>query len=161
LHPQAVRDGAAAGGGGQGPEPAPGVRPAGRAEEARPGQVGRGEGVSDGRPPPTAMEPSTPANQPAEAASVLLAPGARSPEALLVRRGAALRFSGGFWAFPGGKLDPRDAAIPVVPSDPEDGLSARRAAAARELFEETGVLIARADDGGFPPLSPDLSGWRR
>jgi ribonuclease/clavin/mitogillin len=107
------------------------------------------------------MEPSTPANQPAEAASVLLARGAHSPEVCLVRRGAALRFFGGFWAFPGGKLDPRDAAIPVVSAGPEDGLSARRAAAARELFEETGVLIARADDGGFPPLPPDLPSWRR
>ena len=107
------------------------------------------------------MEPPTPANQPAEAASVLLVRGAHSPEVLLVRRGAALRFFGGFWAFPGGKLDPRDATVPVVPSRPVDGLSARRAAAARELFEETGVLIARADDGGFPPLPPDLPGWRR
>jgi glyoxylase-like metal-dependent hydrolase (beta-lactamase superfamily II)/8-oxo-dGTP pyrophosphatase MutT (NUDIX family) len=107
------------------------------------------------------MEPPTPANPPAAAASVLLARGPHSPEVYLVRRGAALRFFGGFWAFPGGKLDPRDAAVPVVPSGPDDNLSARRAAAARELFEETGVLIARADDGSFPPLPPDLPGWRR
>jgi glyoxylase-like metal-dependent hydrolase (beta-lactamase superfamily II)/8-oxo-dGTP pyrophosphatase MutT (NUDIX family) len=94
-----------------------------------------------------------------EAASVLLARAPSSPEVLVVRRNPALRFFGGFWAFPGGKVDPRDSAIPLEPSLPPDTLAARRTAAARELFEETGVLLARAADGSFPH-SADLEPWR-
>ena len=97
----------------------------------------------------------------AEAASVLLSRGPGSPDVLLVRRAPALRFFGGFWAFPGGKVDPRDTAVPIVPSNCDDGMNARRVAAARELFEETGVLIARATDESFPRLPPDLPHWRR
>ena len=33
---------------------------------------------------------------------------------LLVRRGAERRFAGGFHAFPGGRLDPEDADVPVA-----------------------------------------------
>jgi glyoxylase-like metal-dependent hydrolase (beta-lactamase superfamily II)/8-oxo-dGTP pyrophosphatase MutT (NUDIX family) len=59
---------------------------------------------------------------------------------LLVRRGAERRFAGGFHAFPGGRLDPEDAAIPVVGAAGE--AAALVACAARELFEETGILLA-------------------
>jgi glyoxylase-like metal-dependent hydrolase (beta-lactamase superfamily II)/8-oxo-dGTP pyrophosphatase MutT (NUDIX family) len=62
------------------------------------------------------------------------------PELFLVRRGATQRFAPGFTAFPGGRRDPEDAAVPVHqpgPNDPGDV-----ACAARELFEETGVLAA-------------------
>lgn len=84
----------------------------------------------------------------AEAASVLLARGRNSPEVYLVRRSEQLRFFGGFWAFPGGKVDPADASLPVTAGN--DDLNPRRAAAARELFEETGVLLARRADGSYP-----------
>src|SRR5207245_875022 len=73
----------------------------------------------------------------------------------LVRRAEHLRFFGGFWAFPGGRVAPEDAETPGAP------LSGRRAAAARELFEETGVLVARRADGSFPPASPELEALRR
>jgi endoribonuclease LACTB2 len=106
------------------------------------------------------MEPADGAARITPAASVLLARAPGSPEVLLVRRGEALRFFGGFWAFPGGKVDARDAAVPVEPADPADPLTARRAAAARELFEETGVLLARCRDGTFPPPAPDLQRWQ-
>ena len=60
---------------------------------------------------------------------------------LWVRRGAQLRFAGGFYAFPGGAVDVEDAAAPLEHAaglDPAE--AACLAAAARELFEETGVL---------------------
>jgi glyoxylase-like metal-dependent hydrolase (beta-lactamase superfamily II)/8-oxo-dGTP pyrophosphatase MutT (NUDIX family) len=76
------------------------------------------------------------------AASVLLTRGPEADEVLLVHRAEHLRFFGGFWAFPGGKVAPEDAN--------------RVATAARELFEETGVLLARRADGSFPPSAPDL-----
>jgi 8-oxo-dGTP pyrophosphatase MutT (NUDIX family) len=73
----------------------------------------------------------------------------------MIRRQKSMRFLGGFYAFPGGKVDPEDGlpeilarcrgiteaeAERLVP--PEDGLPALAfwVAAARELLEETGVL---------------------
>ena len=58
-----------------------------------------------------------------------------------VRRGEQLRFAGGFYAFPGGAVDLDDAALPLANGDHLDATEAPSvAAAARELFEETGVL---------------------
>ncbi|HYT90790.1 MAG TPA: MBL fold metallo-hydrolase [Gemmataceae bacterium] len=101
-----------------------------------------------------------PPQQPTEAASVLLTRGPGSSEVFLIRRSEALRFFGGFWAFPGGKVDRRDAAIPLQPTPADDGLSVRRTAAARELFEETGVLVARTAGGGFPSSISNIDHWR-
>jgi ribonuclease/clavin/mitogillin len=89
----------------------------------------------------------------AEAASVLLTRGRGSPQVFAVRRSESLRFFGGFIAFPGGRVSPADAAL-----DP--AAAARRVAAARELFEETGVLIARRPDGTFP-AGDGLNHYRR
>jgi glyoxylase-like metal-dependent hydrolase (beta-lactamase superfamily II)/8-oxo-dGTP pyrophosphatase MutT (NUDIX family) len=75
-----------------------------------------------------------------------------------------LRFFGGFWAFPGGRVDPPDDDVPIVDhgSPPTArSLSGRCAAAARELFEEIGVLVARRGDGSFPPGSSELAQLRR
>src|SRR5256885_3372901 len=79
------------------------------------------------------------------AASVLLhREGPQGIEIFWVRRGEELRFAGGFYAFPGGRVDAADASIPL---EGKEGLGAEEtasiAAAARELFEETGVLVAR------------------
>lgn len=76
-----------------------------------------------------------------EAACVLLTRGPDSRSVFLVRRAPALRAFGGLHAFPGGKVAPADAE--VLPANP------RCATAARELFEETGVLVARRADGNF------------
>src|SRR5579872_6039855 len=91
------------------------------------------------------------------AASVLLARGPGSRDILAILRGAHLRFFGGFWAFPGGKLcsDDENGGAP----DPT--LHARRVAACRELFEETGVLVARHTDGSFPTRNADLDACRQ
>jgi glyoxylase-like metal-dependent hydrolase (beta-lactamase superfamily II)/8-oxo-dGTP pyrophosphatase MutT (NUDIX family) len=97
---------------------------------------------------------------PAEAASVLLARGPNSSEVFVVRRALALRFFGGFLAFPGGRVAPSD--VPSTgPVGPERSRQGRRTAAARELFEETGVLLARRGDGSFPTAGPHLETQRK
>src|SRR5262249_61556278 len=100
--------------------------------------------------------------EPRPAASVIIvraaAPSAPEPiEVYMVRRQRSMKFLGGFYAFPGGKGDPADAA-PVV-LDGCSGLEAPRAAecfpahgelpplafwvtAVRELLEEGGVVLA-------------------
>jgi len=97
---------------------------------------------------------------PHPAASVLLVrPGQGAPlEVYMIRRQKSMRFLGGCYAFPGGKVDP-DGATPEIfgrcrgfgPANAErafpseDGLPALSfwVGAARELLEETGVLAAR------------------
>src|SRR5262249_32518515 len=79
---------------------------------------------------------------PIPAASVLLASGSGAEEVFVVRRAEGLRFLGGFWAVPGGKVHTDDFDL--------------RAAAARELFEETGILLARYPDGTFPDIDSGL-----
>jgi glyoxylase-like metal-dependent hydrolase (beta-lactamase superfamily II)/8-oxo-dGTP pyrophosphatase MutT (NUDIX family) len=87
-----------------------------------------------------------------QAASVLLARGPKAAEVFVVRRSEALRFFGGFHAFPGGKVVPEDNEVPLW-TNGSPGRDARIACAARELFEETGVLLARRD-GAFPDPGP-------
>lgn len=89
-----------------------------------------------GLPPPPPPAPPRPA-----AAVILWRPGPEGREVFWVRRGESLSFAGGFYAFPGGRLDRADAAIPVPGKDGEE--AAFVACACRELFEETGVLLAR------------------
>jgi glyoxylase-like metal-dependent hydrolase (beta-lactamase superfamily II)/8-oxo-dGTP pyrophosphatase MutT (NUDIX family) len=54
---------------------------------------------------------------------------------------------GGFVAFPGGKVHLADADL----ARPDVGLTASHITAVRELFEETGVLLARGADGVWKP----------
>jgi ribonuclease/clavin/mitogillin len=61
-----------------------------------------------------------------------------------VLRGANVGFASGFRAFPGGRLDPDDARVPVPGRSGE--LAALTACAVREVFEETGVLLARGPE---------------
>jgi endoribonuclease LACTB2 len=82
-------------------------------------------------PPPAAPRPAS--------VVVPYRRGEAGVELFWVKREKALTF-GGFYAFPGGKVDRADAAVPVRGADRET--AAPRVAAARELFEETGVLVA-------------------
>lgn len=68
---------------------------------------------------------------PRPAVAVLLTTGAATElRILLVRRSPALRFFGGYWAFPGGALESADRAC---------GQHAILSCALRELIEETGL----------------------
>jgi ribonuclease/clavin/mitogillin len=80
---------------------------------------------------------------PKDAAAVVLVRGdEREPEVFWARRGERLAFQPGFYAFPGGQRDEADAEVEV--DNAGDGEAASMiACAARELFEELGVLAAR------------------
>jgi ribonuclease/clavin/mitogillin len=96
-----------------------------------------------------------PPSEPLVAAAVILwRDGQRGRELFWVKRGA-LRFAGGFYAFPGGRLDDADRRV-TVPGL-EGAAAALAACAARETFEETGVLFAR----GAPLSKPERDAARR
>jgi glyoxylase-like metal-dependent hydrolase (beta-lactamase superfamily II)/8-oxo-dGTP pyrophosphatase MutT (NUDIX family) len=97
------------------------------------------------------------------AASVVLARAPVSAELLLVQRADNLRFMGGFCAFPGGKVGPADAHLAEAPASDGPGplLTPQHVAAIRELFEETGVLLAHRSDGTIPPSDPSWNELRR
>jgi 8-oxo-dGTP pyrophosphatase MutT (NUDIX family) len=78
------------------------------------------------------------ATPPRQAATViLLCGGAQTLEVLLVKRTEQAKFMGGVWVFPGGAVDEDDP-----PSPGAGGIGAHRAAAARELSEEAGIILA-------------------
>jgi glyoxylase-like metal-dependent hydrolase (beta-lactamase superfamily II)/8-oxo-dGTP pyrophosphatase MutT (NUDIX family) len=76
------------------------------------------------------------------AAVILLRETGGDVEVFWVRRSLKLAFLGGFHAFPGGQRDPADDETRVENS-PDAETSAMISCAARELFEELGVLAAR------------------
>jgi glyoxylase-like metal-dependent hydrolase (beta-lactamase superfamily II)/8-oxo-dGTP pyrophosphatase MutT (NUDIX family) len=68
-----------------------------------------------------------------------------NPEVFWVKRNEKLAFLGGFHAFPGGQIDATDAEIEVA-NAPSREAATMIAGAARELFEELGVLVVRGGD---------------
>src|SRR6267142_228736 len=90
---------------------------------------------------PVSMSVSSPKDA---AAAILLRHDTdpNNPEVFWVRRSEKLSFLGGFYAFAGGQLDATDTEAPVMNSE-SDEESAMISCAARELFEELGVLAAR------------------
>ena len=93
----------------------------------------------------------------AAATVITLRPAEGGFELLLIERHAATAFAGGAMVFPGGRVEPDDAAIAAdtALADGFDALdsvdAAARVAAARELFEEADILLS---DG--PPLPPGV-----
>ncbi|HEX3499502.1 MAG TPA: NUDIX domain-containing protein [Stellaceae bacterium] len=89
-------------------------------------------------PPPVAPRPA--------ATLLLLRDGAAGLEVLMTARHEEAGFAAGALVFPGGKVDPVDAALigfcPDVPALDEAAL-VLRIAAIRETFEECGILLAR------------------
>jgi len=69
----------------------------------------------------------------------------QNPELYWVRRSDKLAFLGGFHAFPGGQIDATDAHVDVRNS-PDAATAAMISGAARELFEELGVLVTRGGE---------------
>ena len=82
-------------------------------------------------------------------------------EVYLLRRVRAMAFAGGMHVFPGGSVDPADATADVGWAGPpatqwaadfattEPLARSLVCAAVRETFEESGVLLAGADDGNL------------
>lgn len=105
-------------------------------------------------PDPPVVEPVTPKDA---ATVVLLRDGAHGPEVFLQRRVGGMPFAAGMTVFPGGGVDPRDADASVTWAGPPPEWWAQRfgstpelaralvCAAVREMFEESGVLLAGPD----------------
>src|ERR1700694_2972785 len=103
-----------------------------------------------------------PATAPRQAATVILRRGgAEALEVLLVRRTPQTRFMGGVWVFPGGAIDerdiPKDGSAPFTEGSAAE-TQALRAAAARELREEAGIVLDGANElVGFSRwITPDV-----
>jgi 8-oxo-dGTP pyrophosphatase MutT (NUDIX family) len=105
------------------------------------------------------------ANPRPAATVVVLRDGPAGPEALIVRRHADTAFMGGAHVFPGGRVDAADRdgdaqwcdgiahAEAQLKGLPAAEAVAYHVAAARELFEEAGVLLARDARGAFISLA--------
>ncbi len=94
---------------------------------------------------------------------ILLRDRATAPSVLMGQRGAGAAFMPMKFVFPGGALDPADAAVPLDLPEPCRSRLAEEsrvppeaiaAAAIRELWEETGQMLGR---GGLWPEAP--AGW--
>jgi len=128
--------------------------------------------------------PTTPA-VPKPAASVVLvrdaSPGSPEPlEVYMIRRNRNMKFLGGYYAFPGGKVDPGDglpeavARCRGVATAEADALLSEREGvpalafwltAVRELLEESGILLAcdereRAVDPSTPQVKEGIERCR-
>lgn len=79
---------------------------------------------------------------PKDAAAMILFSDPADPQLFWVKRSPRLTFQGGWYAYPGGQFETGDYTVPVLNCD-ERELAAARVAAVREVFEETGLLIAR------------------
>lgn len=112
--------------------------------------------------------------RPVDAAGlVLIRAGRHGPEVLLGRRHRRVAFLPDIYVFPGGRVDPGDAApsgfaepIPPAVTAQLGGGGSRRPVAAyvraalRETQEETGMLVGRPADFG-PPADTLAEPWRR
>lgn len=110
------------------------------------------------------MVPENPAHP--AATVILLRDSAAGPEIFMVRRNAGTSFMAGQHVFPGGKVEGADqqpvdsgwfvgadrAALHWPDLLPDQAV-AYHVAAARELFEEAGVLLARGTTGGLVSLA--------
>ena len=95
-----------------------------------------------------------------DASTVVLLRDADTLETYLMRRAATMAFAAGMYVFPGGRIDEADCDIDLAwvgePLNASRMTAGERQArglvvgAVREVFEETGVLLATDDSGRFP-----------
>ena len=87
-----------------------------------------------------------------------------APQIFWARRSERMAFLGGFYAFPGGQRDAEDAETPLENCADDGETAAMIACAARELFEELGVLVARGAEhltkGQLASVLDDLTSGR-
>ncbi len=99
---------------------------------------------------------------PKDASAVILL-DQTNEKVLWIQRNPALKFLGGWHAFPGGKLESSDAEI-AVKNSPDEDLEKFIVCAVRETFEEIGVLLTRGGDkltkGQRASLHDDLTSGR-
>ncbi len=138
------------------------------------GAVVRGTDKGYDEPPKVPLKPGSerpveqiekvyPYMRPRDAATLILVRmKGNTPEVLMGCRAAAHAFMPNRYVFPGGKVDPDDARVPVATSlDPfvnerlMRAASAQRAralavAAVRETFEESGLMLGKPLQGGAP-----------
>ncbi|GAB3587772.1 NUDIX hydrolase [Calidifontibacter terrae] len=107
------------------------------------------------------IDAGSPAGAPPRSAAtvMLLRDGEAGVEVFMMRRVRTMEFAPSMWVFPGGGVDARDVAGPPDWSGPSAQQWAERlevsvdeavslvVAAAREVFEESGVLLASRGDG--------------
>ncbi|HJT66331.1 MAG TPA: MBL fold metallo-hydrolase [Pyrinomonadaceae bacterium] len=103
---------------------------------------------------------------PKDAAAVILLrqnTDPQNPEIYWVKRSDKLAFLGGYHAFPGGQIDACDAEVDVR-NAPDAVTAAMISGAARELFEELGVLVTHGGEaltkGQRASLLDDLESGR-
>ncbi len=107
---------------------------------------------------------------------MLVRDGTVGPEVFMLRRVSSMEFAPNMWVFPGGGVDDRDAdtSLPWAGPSPQEWANALVArteaearelviAAAREVFEEVGVLLAGPDEDSVVAdvSSPDWAGERQ
>jgi glyoxylase-like metal-dependent hydrolase (beta-lactamase superfamily II)/8-oxo-dGTP pyrophosphatase MutT (NUDIX family) len=90
----------------------------------------------------TINPPAKPPVTPKDAAAMILLRDPEDPKVFWVKRAKTLAFMANYHAFPGGQRDADDAEVTILNAEnlPD---SAMRVTAVREIFEESGVLIAR------------------
>jgi len=113
------------------------------------------------------LRPEGPPAEPRPAATVVLVrAGETAPELLLLKRHGSSGFVPGAYVFAGGRVDEADGDVALIalladpPSQPEP---AYWLAGIREVFEETGVLLARdAAGAACPDATRDaaMARWR-
>jgi 8-oxo-dGTP pyrophosphatase MutT (NUDIX family) len=105
--------------------------------------------------------PAIPVEPRPAATAVLMRECQAAPEILLLKRHRSSGFVPGAYVFPGGRVDSADARVPWEgTSDPP---AEYWVAAVREIFEETGVLLARTERGDWSrdaSSDAELEIWR-
>lgn len=106
--------------------------------------------------PPVAVAEPKPA-----ATAVLIRDGAQGTEVLLLKRHRSSGFVPGAYVFPGGRVDAADLDVPW-PAGTTEPAAEYWIAAVREIFEETGVLLARTRSGAWAweATGLELEEWR-